>query len=221
MIQRNDLLSQILAKFKAVGAADERVKLFSIRNLDLMGKDSFSDATPGVDAGDDIHGYCLDDTNVFLSLGTTRPGLHAYEVHPDGAGYMAVGFHKKIWVIDTHAANNPSFAHEALCQRSWRGCQAIAFWRDAKKEFKQGNNPIQHSTECCMNMHRASVQSDLANIGLYGEGCMVRNNHIDHETMMNQIKKVPEVAATYNEKTKQYSYLFSFLLTESTEWQGL
>lgn len=219
MIQRNDLLPQLLAKFKAVGAENERIKLFAIRNLSLMGKDAIGDNIPGIDAGDDIAGYCLDDANVFLSRCSTRPGLHAYITHPDGAGYMATGFQKNIWVIDTHAADNPNFAHEALCQRSARGCQAIAYWRDAKKEFKQGSNIIQYSRECCMNMHRCSVQSDIETIGLYGEGCIIRNNHIDHETMMNQIKKVPEVAATL--KNGKYGYLFSFLLTETTEWKGL
>lgn len=219
MLQRNDLLPQVQALFRAAGAADEPIKLFGIRNPALMGKDSF-----GVDDGvlngkDDILGYCVDNVNVFLSLGTTRPGLHAYETQPSGAAYMTMGYHKNIWVIDTHAANIPSFAHEALCQRSWRGCQAIAFWRDAKKEFKQGNNPVQHSKDCCINMHRASVAKDLTEIGLYGEGCQVRNNHTDHETMMVQIKKSDVVASTY--KNNVYSYLFSYLLTDISEWTGL
>ena len=221
MIQRNDLLPQLLAKFKAAGAENEKIKLVGFRNPALMGKDCFGTVDGVLDGKDDILGFCVDNENFFLSVGTTRPGLHAYQTQPSGAGYMALGFHKNIWVIDIHAANNPSFAHEALCQRYWRGCQAIAFWRDPKKEFKQGSNPIQYSKECCMNMHRASVQSDLDNIGLYGEGCQVRNNHIDHETMMNMIKNTEVVKGTYNVGKKEFGYVFSYLLTETTDWIGL
>ena len=75
-----------------------------------------------------------------------------------------------------------------------------------------------------MNMHRMSVQRDLQQIGPYGAGCQIRSNHTDHETMMKMIKAHPAVAETAfkaHDGSVHYSYLFSYLLTLTTDWQGL
>lgn len=222
MIQRNDLYPQMMAKLEAVGMQNEPVKLIGIRDESNQ-------------AGDVLNDYflnCFDDKNVFLSLGTTDPGIHAYASHPEGAAHMCLGPHKKIWVIGTHAKSNPSFAHEALCSRSDRGCEPIKYWRDRNKDFIYSTgDDIQADPNAGINMHRASKISDVKTIGLYSEGCQVRVHAPDHEEMMAAIKKVPAVAATHFIGTNQrrfwqeepgkdyWSYLFSYLLTPLSDWR--
>jgi hypothetical protein len=219
MITRNDLLPQALAKFASVGAAFEPVKLFGISDTQDQKEDVINDMLCFISP---------DQRNLYVSTGTTDPGIHAYVSHPNGAGHLCIGFHPKIWVIDTHAANIPSFAHEALCQRPERGCGTIRFWRDKLRhyifdpltdqmEFDTKENPT------CCNMHRMSKMHDETHIGLYGEMCQVRQHAGDHEEMMTMIKTFPQVAQTkYNiNGVEKWAYLFSYLLTNKSEWEGL
>jgi hypothetical protein len=221
MIQRNDLYNQVMEKFEAVGAQNEPVKLFGIGD----------DSNQINDVVNDLLGYCIGQ-DVFLRVGSTNPGKHALVTHPEGAGHMCFGFHQKIWVIGQHAQNIPSFTHEALVQRNDRGCGPIMYWRDRHGDFTQDpDDPIESSLVCCMNMHRMSVQTNLQQIGLYGEGCQITQNHTEHETMMADIKEIPFVASTYFKWTNQkrfsdeiegadyWEYLFSYLLTPMSKWQ--
>jgi len=222
MILRNDLYPQMMAKLEAVGMQNEPAKLIGIRNEDGQKDDLLNDFL--------LH--CTDGKNVFLSLGTTDPGIHARISHPEGPAHMCLGLHKQIWVIGTHAKSNPAFAHEALCSRSDRGCQPVKYWRDRNKDFIYSiGDDIQADPDAGINMHRASKCSDIKQIGLYFEGCQGRIRASDHEAMMDAIKKVPKVAATHFKGTNQHrfwqeepgadywAYLFSYLLTLKTEWK--
>ena len=222
MIQRNDLYPQLMEKFEAVGMQNEPVKLIGIRD----------EAGQKDDVINDYLIHCTDGENVFVSLGTTDPGIHALVSHPEGPAHMCLGLHEKIWVIGTHAKSIPSFAHEALCSRPDRGCKPIRYWRDRNKDFIYSTgDDIQADPNAGINMHRASKISDIKQIGLYFEGCQGRIHAADHEAMMDTIKKVPAVAATHFIGTNQrrfwqeepgadyWSFLFSYLLTLRSEWR--
>jgi hypothetical protein len=209
-VLRNDLYNQVIEKFRAVGAGNEAVKLFNIRNE--------SDQKNNI--WNDFLGLCIDG-NVYISIGTTDPGTNAMLRHPEGVAHMCLGWHKNIWVIDTHARSISAFAHEALCSRPERGCKPIKYYRDRDKNFIYSTGDDIREDFVGINMHRASKIKDVPEIGDYSDSCQVRVHCMDHEEMMELIKKVPEVAATKfigKDRKEYYSYLFSLLLSLKSEW---
>lgn len=203
MIQRNDLLPQILEKFPK----DIPVKLFHIRNESNQDKDVWNDWLGFVDS----------QNNVWLSVGTTDPGIHSYVVHKEGAAHMCLGFHENIWVIDIHAANNKLFAHEALCSRPARGCKGVKYYRDANKNYIYDSSDIILDNFVGINCHRASAIKNTQLIGLYSEGCQVRQNVKDHVFFMKELKKFKVVQDSL--RNGIYTYRFSCLLTSINDWK--
>jgi hypothetical protein len=213
MEQRNDLIPTLEALYAQNGCDDPGpIALFGGQDEGMQEADVFND----------VRGIWLRDAKkVYLCVATTNPGRHATEKKEGGAGHMAYGYHEKIWVFDTHAPSNPSFAHEGLCQRPLRGCGEIKFWRDVDREYVYKDKyPIESSNAVYMNWHRASFRMDVQVIGDYGEGCQVAQNHSDHEQQDMLIKAVPEVLATRRLDAKGitwFDYKFSYLLVRKEE----
>ena len=206
LILRNDLLDQLKALYTKYNGVMGPVNLFGIEDETDQKEDVFNDWL-GLNIG----------TQVWIWKGTCNPGIKAMQDHPDGAGHMAFGFQKDIWCFDVHAPNIPSWSHRALCQRPARGTGVIKFWRDKNKHFiyDPDTDKIEESKECYMNFHRASAAQDVSTIGVYSAGCQVSQNVTDFTTILTQIETVPEV------RTNIQKYLFSYLLTNKTEWNEL
>lgn len=206
LIQKNELLDQLKSLYEKYEGTMGAINLFGIGDDSDQDQDIWNDWL-GLNIGEDI----------WIWKGTTNPGKDATMHKEGGAAHFATGFHPKIWCLDTHAPSNPSFAHEALCQRINRGCGAIRYWRDINKTFKfdESVNKYETSKECYMNFHRASKLQDVKVIGNYSEGCQVSNHAADLEDILKKIKAVPEFAK--NPK----GYLFSYLLTSIDEWEEL
>ena len=221
MVLRNDLFDQMMQKLESAGMQNEPVKLIGIRDESGQADDIIND----------VFLHCTDGKNVFMSRGTTDPGVHAMAAHPEGAAHMCLGVHRNIWVIDTHARSVPSFAHEALCSRSDRGCQPVKYFRDRNRNFiYDSGDDIKANPDAGINMHRMSAVQELKQIGPYSEGCQCRVNSLDHVALLCDIKLVPEVAATHFIGTDKkrfwgetagkdyWSYRFSYLLTSKADW---
>lgn len=206
MEKRNELLTQVLQIFKKYGAEHTPVKLLHVRDESNQTADAWNDYLIHLDK----------DNNVWVSLGTTDPGNHAYTAHPEGAAHMMLGFHKEIWVIDTHAANNPAFAHEALCSRPARGCNGIKYYRDANKNRIYDNADKVLNNFVGINCHRASKIQDVPKIGLYSEGCQVRRNATAHLQFIRDMKNFDVVKSSV--KGGIYTYRFSCLLVTNKEF---
>jgi len=205
MYIENKILPIILEKFKEVGAEQEPVKIFHIRNESDQNKDVWND-----------HLCFIDKTgNIQVSIGTTDPGTNAYHRHPEGAAHMCLGWHKNIWVIDVHARNNVLFAHEALCSRPQRGCLPIKYWRDENKNRIYDSNDIILDNFIGINCHRASKIKDVSNIGDYSDACQVRLSFTDHMSFMAKIKEFDCVKDSFTKGV--YTYKFSCLLLSNKE----
>ncbi|HNX60079.1 MAG TPA: hypothetical protein PKK43_13345, partial [Spirochaetota bacterium] len=204
-----------------VGLHNEPVKLLGARNESNQKDDVINDRL--------IH--CTDGKNVWVSVGTTDPGIHAMITHPEGAAHMCLGPHYKIWVLADFRESVPSFTHVALCARPDRGCKPVKYYRDKNKNFiYDKGDDIQADPDAGIAMHRMSKIKDVEKIGLYSEGCQARLHEPDHTAMINSILKVPEVAASHfvgtnkkrfwkeTEGKDYWSYIFSYLLTLDTEW---
>ena len=206
LIQKNELLDQLKGFYEKYNGRMEDVNIFGIQDESNQDKDVWNDWI-GLNIGFEI----------YLWKGTTNPGKHAMITHPDGAGHMAYGFHDHIWCFDKHAPAIPNWTHEALCQRSTRGCGAIKYWRDVNKHyvFDPAIDKIESSKECYMNFHRASKVQDVAVIGTYSEGCTVTLHAKDFEDVLTKIKLVPSVAKDIK------GFLANYLLTNIKDWTDL
>jgi len=204
LIQKNELLEELTALYAKAGAEMGRINIFGIQ--DESGQEN--------DIWNDWLGINI-DSDVWVWKGTTNPGRKTQE-KASGAGHMAYGFHNKIWCIDIHAPSIKNWAHEALCQRPAHGCGAIKYWRDVNKHFifDPETDKIESSKECYMNFHRASKAQDVTTIGTYSEGCQVTLHAADLEEVLEKIKAVDEVAVDPK------GYLFSYLLTNISEWSN-
>jgi hypothetical protein len=211
MQQRNDLLPQIKAMHEKYNHPYGPINLGGMQNERDQERDVINDILY-LNIGDDV--YLMD--------GTTNPGINAQRRHPEGVSHMCYGSHLKIWVIDTHAENIPSFAHEALCQRPARGCGPIWLWKDIHHNFTRADDcPTIASLDCCANWHRMSARNDVPIIGDYSDMCQVKRNIQDHLIAMELIKSVPEVATTHfigHDGKDHWSFLFDYLLTNVEEW---
>lgn len=203
LIQRNDLLEQLKTHYSTYNGIMKEINIFGIQDESDQDKDVWNDWL-GLNIGEDV----------WLWVGTTNPGKNALN-HGGGAAHVCYGFHDSIWIKDFHAPNNPSFKHEALCQRSWLGTKAITIWRDIDKNFVQSeHDPVQSGVDFCINFHRASVQKDVPVIGDFSAGCQVTQHAQDFIDVMNKIKQTE--AFKNNPK-----YLFSYLLTPIIIWTDL
>lgn len=206
LIQRNDLLDQLQNLYLQYSGTMGAVNLFGISD----------DTNQDQDIWNDWLGLNIDE-NIWLWKGTTNPGKDATLNIKGGAAHFALGYHSKIWCFDMHAPAISSFTHEALCQRPLRGCGSIKYWRDINKTYKFDPiiNKMEQSKETYMNFHRASKTGEAKTILNFSAGCQVSLNAKDFETVLEMIKKVPEVSKNIK------GYLFSYLLTSIDEWTNV
>jgi len=203
IIQRNDLINQLKNFYKIFHGKIKEINLFGIQDETNQDKDIWNDWL-----GLNI------DKNIWIWKGTTNPGKNSLN-HEGGAAHVCYGFHEDIWIKDIHAPNNPTFSHEALCQRGWLGTKPISIWRDIDKNFiKNEHDPIQSGIDFCINFHRASLQKDVTIIGDFGAGCQVTQHAQDFIDIINLIKQTD----VFKNNPK---YLFSYLLTNKNDWFDL
>jgi hypothetical protein len=154
-------IQELKNQYARHGAIWLPVNLFGIRHEENQKLDIFNDFL-GI----------ATDTEIHIVDGTTDPGRDATEHKAGGAAHLCLGFHKDIWAIDIHAANNPIFAHKAFCQRPALGTKPCKIFRDVNKDgdFDAGE-PVQEGY-FGINQHRASIHGSQ-HIGAYGAGCQV------------------------------------------------
>lgn len=201
--QKNELLPQLVSLYEKYNGTMSDINIFGIQDESDQDKDFWNDLL-GLNIG----------SNIWLWKGTTNPGKLAVD-HEGGAAHVCYGFHKDIWIKDFHAPNNPSFRHEALCQRGWLGTKPITIWRDVDKNFIQNeHDPIMSGVDYCINFHRASLVRDVPVIGDYSAGCQVTQHAQDFINILSIIKETD----IFKNNPK---YLFSYLLTNKKDWVGL
>ena len=118
--------------------------------------------------------------------GTTKTGVYGTQ-NPvtykgkTGGAWLFPDFYKDVYVLGIHGRSNPAFAHEAFIQ-----CGTFKFFRD---ENMDGDidlvEAMQIGDDTGINFHRASSQSNVARIGLYGIGCQVVQDHEDLEKFVS------------------------------------
>jgi hypothetical protein len=168
------------------------------------------DSHPLDDTFNDYRWYWLPNKNEFyLMIATTGPGADCIKSKPGGAAKLCYGFWKNAHVIDIHAKGT-NFAHEAFCQRPAYHCQPVTIHRLNRQGLIDNSIQVQTSNDFGINIHRASIQSDLSHIGPYSEGCQVADHHQDHEQEIAAAK----LTSMYKQNFK---CLWSYLLFPITE----
>jgi hypothetical protein len=148
---------------------------------------------------------------LWIAPATTRPGADCIKTKTEGAAQIQLGFWSKSHVIDIHCAGT-TMAHDAFCQRPEAGCIPLIYDRLDKTGTPTGKS---YSTnEAGLNVHRASVQSDVEHIGPYSEGCQVDDDHEDHEQEIAAAK----ASSMYQANPK---YLWNYLLISVDEVTGI
>lgn len=199
ILHRPDMSSKLSELYAAKKAVPREVNLFGLRDPERQKEDVFND----------FFGVWIPGRNdILIALATTDPGVKATNEKEGGAAHLDAGYHPRIWVIDTHAADIPSFAHLAFCSRQGKGCLPTRVWRDRDRDTKLGDRDAYETGYFGINAHRASVQRDEKTIGLYSFGCQVVQNAKDFEEIR---KAASEVAgADY-----RYDYM---ILTKEELW---
>lgn len=201
LTKRNDLYEQLMAQYVKYGVTKTKeINIFGILNEEYQDKDEWNDYL-GIMIGSDV----------YIWKGTCNPGKKATQESEKGAAHLVYGYQEDIWVIDTHAANNPSFAHKALCSRQEAGCKPTTVWRDINKDYDKDNTDPIVSGFFGVNFHRASKIKDVDTIGSYSAGCQVTQHCADFEEILAMIEKQDCVK-------KNNKYKFSYLLTNIKDW---
>jgi hypothetical protein len=201
IIHNNDLLSQLRSQYMQYKGAFKRINVFGILDETKQKDDIFNDYL-GMNIGDDV----------WIWKSTCNPGKHATDTKEGGAAHLVYAYQHEIWTLDMHAADNPSFAHEALCNRKQYGCKPTTVFRNKNKDgvFELGESI--ETDYYGINCHRASVASTISTIGDYSFGCVVTPDKADFEWFIATLKKQQEI-------TTNYHYLFGFLMTRIEDWK--
>ena len=185
-------INELKKQYARRGALWLPVNIFGIRFEENQKLDVFNDWL-GIATDKEIH----------LAKGTTDPGIEATKENKQGAAHLCLGFHRDIWAIDTHAANNPKFAHKAFCQRPELGTKPCLIWRDKNRDGTLDDNEPIVSGYFGINMHRASIYGS-SKIGSYSWGCQV-HQHPDSLALFLGIAE------------KSGMKLFSYMLFDKSE----
>lgn len=199
LIRRPDLSEKLAALYASKKAIPREVNPFGLRDPDRQTDDVFNDYF-GV--------WIPGRGEILLSASTTDPGIKATREKEGGAAHLAAGYHPRIWVMDTHAADIPSFAHMAFCSRQNKGCLPTRIWRDRDRDTQLGDRDVFETGYYGINGHRASVQRDEKTIGLYSFGCQVTQNAKDFE-------EIRKAAADVGGADYKYDYM---LLMKEELW---
>lgn len=170
-----------------IGQSQE-FNLFGIRYEKADSKDSF----------DDLIGYFDMDGAIFLTSGTTEPGVYYTEkpMNKKGAARLAIGFHKDLWGRGLHRGK-----YKALVQREGSKCRIV---RDSNKNLKTDKLDLSMSGWFGINFHRTSLWQVILKISKYGAGCQVLNDIKDYKMILK------EAYESSNEK-------FNYMLFDSEE----
>jgi len=146
---------------------------------------------------------------VLSSVITTDPGTYYLIDHPvnsAGTAILVPGQYRGVYKVDIHAASNPNFAHEALCQRG----ATLKVWRDDNFD-----NILDHDPDSVdegwfgVNIHRSKSSGEAAYVGSYSAGCQVFKNSTDFKQFM----------AVINKSKSMYSNSFSYTLLDEADFK--
>lgn len=199
IIKRNDLLPKIQDLYKKNNVAMKEINIGGIGDDTCQNKDIFND-----------YFWLNIGQNLWFWKGTTNPGKHTTEVKEGGGAHLCYMYHEAIWALDIHAANNPSFKHEALCQREEKGCKPVKIWRDVNRDYTQEATDLVQTGFFGINFHRASAIKVVEAIGDYSAGCQVSQDVKDFNFVLNTIKEKMT-------GMKNIKYLFDYLLVKKEE----
>ena len=187
----------LLALYTAKKAVPREVNLFGLRDPLRQREDVFNDR----------FGIWIPNRNiVMLTASTTDPGVKATNEKEGGAAHLDAGYQPRIWCVDTHAADIPSFAHKAFCSRQSKGCLPTRIWRDRDRDTMLTDKDVFETGYFGVNGHRASAQRDEKTIGLYSYGCQVVQNKADFDEIL---KAAIEAAGSID-----YKYDYMILMRE-------
>ena len=167
--------SKLLELYTAKKAVPREVNLFGLRDPSRKKEDVFNDR----------FGVWIPNRNlVMLTTATTDPGIKATDENEGGAAHLDAGYQPRIWTVDTHAADIPSFAHKAFCSRQSKGCLPTRIWRDRDRDTMLTDKDVFQTGYFGINGHRASALRDEKTIGLYSYGCQVTQHKDDFEEIL-------------------------------------
>lgn len=167
--------SKLHELYTAKKAVPREVNLFGLRDPSRQKDDVFNDR----------FGIWIPNRNlIMLTTATTDPGIKATNENEGGAAHLDAGYHPMIWVVDTHAADIPSFAHKAFCSRQSKGCLPTRIWRDRDRDTVLTDKDVFQTGYFGINGHRASALRDEKTIGLYSYGCQVAQHKDDFEEIL-------------------------------------
>ena len=182
MIRRDEWNETLLpTMFAERGIPVKKVNPFGLRDESGQKDDVFNDWF-GI--------WVPEEGAVYLSVATTDPGIEATKNKEGGAAHLCLGHHPDIWIIDTHAANVPAFAHLAFCSREEAGCKPTKIWRDVDRDTVKSKKDREEKGFFGINGHRASRYSDLPHIGPYSYGCQVVQHRDDFDVMLSIAQRI-------------------------------
>lgn len=173
----------------------DEINLFMIRNEDGQNSDGIND----------VFGIWNNKLNkIFIMKGSSDPGKYWTEFggagkYRKGVAHMCYGYHPKIWCVDKHKGK-----YRALCNRRWKGCKPIKFWRDANKNYIKDAGEKVEKGWIGLNLHRMKRWVESTKVGKYSAGCQTVANPKDYDEMIQIV-----CASDMYRKTKKPT-LFSY-----------
>ena len=128
------------------------------------------------------------ENEVFSTRITTDPSTYYlidHPVNPSGTAILVPAQYRGVYKVDIHAKNNPSFAHEALCQRNG----PVQVYRDNNRDHILDHDP--DSVEqgwFGINIHQAK-SGETRYVGSYSAGCQVFKNSTEFKKFLEIIKR--------------------------------
>jgi len=150
-----------------------------------------------------------EEWEVLSSVITTDPGTYYLVDHPVnsvGTAILVPDQYRGIYKVDIHAANNRSFAHEALCQRGG----TLKVWRDNNRDTILDHDPDSVDVGWFgVNIHRSKSTGEAIYVGSYSAGCQTFKNSTDFKLFM----------AVVNRAKSMYGNSFTYTLLDEEDFE--
>ena len=130
------------------------------------------------DEFDDLIGY-FSNEKIMLVNATTEPGRYYTDnpINEDGAARLSLGFHKNLWKRGKHKNS-----YNALIQAS-----RVKVIRDSNQNMESDYDDIEDEGMFGINLHRASVDHIVNNIGKYSAGCQVIQDPFSYKMFLDNV----------------------------------
>jgi len=139
--------------------------------------------------------------------GTTKPGLYWLDDirkgNVNGTAILIPGQYRRCWTLDVHRGSGKLAPYVALRQTG-----KFKVWRDKDMDGKFDYHGDVYDDVFGLNMHRNSGIADKDKVGAYSAGCQVRQNHNEHEAVMEILERSAE----------DFGDIFSYTLFEDHDF---